>query len=143
MSDGIPTRSDAGSEAGGPGWRVEWCETFSVGIRDIDEEHRRLVVAVNELAAAVAERRGADACVDTLRQISRIARGHFAREARLMRASDCPDSGEHGRGAARLIAEVGRLEDSLRKDWAAVEVDRVRFLGEWITQHVAQTCAFR
>ena len=48
---------------------VEWSDELSVGIEEIDEQHKVLVNLVNNMHAAIVEHKGSDATKVILRQL--------------------------------------------------------------------------
>ncbi len=68
---------------------IEWNDTtYSVGVRQFDDEHKELVRLINELHAAMKSGRGRDVMGPTLNSLTRYVKLHFSREETIM--------GQHG-----------------------------------------------
>lgn len=62
-----------------------WSEDLSVGIQEIDEQHKELVPLLNRLRDAVVAHHGYAACSEILDQLAQYTRVHFIVEESLMR----------------------------------------------------------
>ena len=74
---------------------VEWSDVLSVGIEEIDAQHKVLVDLVNEMHQAIHQRRGSDAVREILAQLADYTRIHFAVEESLMRILGYPGYDDH------------------------------------------------
>lgn len=94
-------------------WSLEWNDAMSVGIREIDEDHKRFIDLVDAFNNAVAapmvfaevQRRLQDIIDDALR--------HFAHESRLLAEWRYPGAEHHARMHAQLAAEMQRVKSAL------------------------------
>jgi hemerythrin-like metal-binding protein len=64
---------------------VQWSEKFSVGVRELDEQHQQLIKLLNLLISTqgTANTRS-EAISDTLMAMTRYAQAHFKAEEKLM-----------------------------------------------------------
>ncbi|HET6720510.1 MAG TPA: bacteriohemerythrin, partial [Rhodocyclaceae bacterium] len=83
--------------------RLEWQDSFSVGIKEVDDQHRTLVELLNQLHTAIRERRGSDACRETLDRLAEYTITHFQLEERLMQASNYAGFDVHKRQHEDLL----------------------------------------
>ncbi len=60
---------------------IEWSGELSVGIEEIDEQHKVLVDLVNEMHDAIHRRRGSDVVKDVLSELAEYTKIHFAVES--------------------------------------------------------------
>ncbi len=63
---------------------VEWSDTLSIGIPEIDDQHRVLIDLLNQLHAAIREQRGRAECGEILERLIEYTRVHFATEESVM-----------------------------------------------------------
>lgn len=114
---------------------IAWREEYSVGLPDVDHEHRALIVMINELAGALGPQTPRATIVEALGEIcSRIA-AHFALEEREMRSLKYIGLGEHKRDHERLLEDIldimADVESPGGYDPALLE----RRLSDWFTEH--------
>jgi len=70
---------------------TEWSDVLSVGIDEIDSQHKALVYLVNEMHEAIHQRHGTDVTRDVLYKLADYTKIHFAVEETLMRILGYPD----------------------------------------------------
>lgn len=117
----------------------QWNDEFSVGVDDIDEQHVELVGLLNQLHAAVRERRGSDAVRSTLDELVDYTRTHFAVEERMMRESGYPDYAEHHVYHEALIDQVRALQQKLDSGEASITFELLHFLRVWLMRHICES----
>ncbi len=114
---------------------MEWKKEYSVGIREIDEQHKMITECISSIEQAVAQydRPSADAAVVRLAD---LAQAHFALEESLMRIHDYPRLEEHADAHKQFSAHLRTLQEPfLTTD---VFRDRIEFLQEWWDRHVQE-----
>lgn len=106
-------------------WKIEWTDAMSVGIPEIDEDHKRFVFLVNEFNRAILDRMGLDEIRKRLRQVTDDAVQHFAHEEKLFKQWNYPDADDHARRHAQAVATLRTLKDKfvsydLESEWIDV-----------------------
>jgi hemerythrin len=94
--------------------RLEWKDSFSVGIPAVDDDHRRMIGLLNEISAAL-EQRDYPACEDHFDRFIALAADHFQREERYLFATAYPQATEHARHHGRLLVMAGEVRERCRK----------------------------
>jgi hemerythrin len=113
---------------------MEWISAYSVGIPEIDEQHKQLFECIDRLENAKDERQRELAVYFVMDELTDYARIHFAVEEIVMRLFDYPGlkahAAEHRDFELRLKA-LGKVE--LNHD---VHAEAGSFLRGWLTQHI-------
>jgi hemerythrin len=104
-------------------WKIEWHDGLSVGIPEIDADHKRFIFLVNELNQSIAGRMDVDDIKEKLLPIVDDAMQHFAHEERLFKEWKYPDVDDHANKHAWIVK---MLQTFIRK------VDTRTFPTEWI-----------
>ncbi|MDR9435650.1 MAG: bacteriohemerythrin [Thiohalophilus sp.] len=117
---------------------VQWSDELSVGIEEIDNQHRILVDLLNELHRAIVEHRGSEAAHRILAELLEYTRIHFAVEESLMRILGYPDYEEHKHHHELLINEVQELSQKLEAGKKSVNFELLHFLKMWLTKHIME-----
>lgn len=115
---------------------VEWSDELSVGIQEIDEQHKVLVGLLNELHDAIQERHGREASAEILGRLADYTRIHFAVEESLFRIFNYPGYEEHKAEHEELIKEVTDLQAKISSGETAITFQLLHFLKAWLTQHI-------
>ncbi len=112
---------------------MEWKREYSVGIHEIDEQHKSLAECISGIEQAVAryDRQSADAAIVRLADLARV---HFTVEESLMRIHDYPRLDEHVDEHQHFSSHLKTLQERfLTPD---IFRGRVGSLQEWWYQHV-------
>lgn len=115
---------------------VQWNDTLSVGIEEIDEQHRVLVNLLNEMHEAISQQKGSSVVEEILGKLSDYARIHFAVEESLMRILNYPNYSEHKEHHDELVRQVVELQEQVRLGKTAISFQLMHFLKVWLTKHI-------
>jgi len=122
-----------------PVTKVEWTEALSVGVPELDEDHRRLFDVINRVLEA--ERRG-ESVQWVIQELTLYANEHFAREERLMAEAGYPGLDAH-REAHRAFIEwltsvkTAHGANAETRHYLAGTVRE--FLQGWLADHIMET----
>jgi hemerythrin len=71
---------------------IQWSEKFSVGVKELDEQHQQIVKMLNRLISAREHiDTHSEEISDILQEMTRYAQKHFKTEEKLLEAYDYPD----------------------------------------------------
>lgn len=115
---------------------VEWSEELSVGIQEIDEQHKILVDLLNQLYGAIITRTDSSVIGDILDELTEYTIIHFAVEESLMRILDYPDYVEHKKQHEELANQVVDLKNKFKKNEVSIGMEMLNFLRNWLTKHI-------
>jgi len=114
----------------------QWSDGFSVGVQEIDEQHKELVSLLNQLHTAIMEHHGSEASRRVLDELAEYTRTHFSVEESLMRVSNYPDFERHKQNHEDLIGQVTALQDKLDSGEARITFELLHFLKVWLINHI-------
>ncbi len=117
---------------------VEWSDSLSVGIEEIDEQHKILVNLINRMHQAIHERHGSDVVKDILAELADYTRIHFAVEESLMRILNYPGYDEHKEIHDELLGHVVELIEKVESGKTAIGFELLHFLKTWLTKHIME-----
>ena len=116
---------------------LAWRSEYSLGIPDVDHEHRELFDLINELHAQLFESGSGTTVTDFLGELFAKISSHFALEEKLMRDGQYTEFPAHKADHERLLDEIRDLMDDY-EDGAHVDLDRfARDLERWFSVHFA------
>jgi hemerythrin len=115
---------------------VEWTEDLSVGIEEIDEQHRVLVGLVNRLYQGIIHQSSTALLQEVLNELIQYTVVHFAVEESLMRIFDYPHYEEHKRAHQELTKQVIDLQMKFKAGKATISMELLTFLRKWLTNHI-------
>ena len=117
---------------------LQWSEDLSVGVVEMDRQHKRLVDLVNRLYEAMAAGRGDNIKMQILTELLTYTKVHFAAEERLMRECGYPQLTDHKCLHDQLTDKVIQLNEKVRNGQMVPSVSLGTFLKDWLVQHIIQ-----
>lgn len=119
---------------------IQWTDQMSVGLPELDDDHKMIIEAINQLDANAGDAAQKDVVRQCLMRLRRYAEFHFAREEKVMAACAFPaievQKDEH-RNFVERIQEVTQRFDAKPED--ATEVisqELLGFLRDWLNHHI-------
>ena len=117
---------------------IEWSDTYSLGIKQIDEHHRHLFTLLNTIHEVFV--RGQKVEIEqVIAELIDYATYHFAAEERLMSQYSYPRAGEHLKLHAGFIGEVKSLQQEFLDGRKALTLELIVFLKDWLLQHILKS----
>lgn len=114
---------------------LEWQDQFSVGVADLDTEHKNLVGMLNSLHDSMKAGKGRERLPQLLGEMMRYTATHFEHEEQLMAQYEYPGLGTHRQAHALLKDQIGQMQGRLdNKSLNAQEV--LSLLKEWLVNHI-------
>jgi hemerythrin-like metal-binding protein len=115
---------------------IVWDHVLSVGVDEIDEDHRRLVDLFNILNHSVTEGDAPDYLAAVLEELINCTAWHFSHEERLMLKYGYEETAEHKSEHQELIQGARELQQKILEAGKLVSDDELVFLERWLTQHI-------
>ncbi len=119
--------------------KIEWNNELSVGVQEIDDQHKELIRIANGLMNAVSK--GADKRVvnNVITKLRAYTVFHFNSEEKLMLDHRFPKRGEHEAEHNRLKTEVKQFQRTLYKKHKLTPDMLLDFLKTWLLKHILST----
>lgn len=96
-----------------PVWKLEWTDELSVGIPEVNEDHKRFIKLVNDLNNAIVGRKGVKEIRKQMQLLLEDAEQHFSHEERLFKQWNYPDADEHAEKHAELTKQLQAIMNEL------------------------------
>lgn len=117
---------------------ITWSDELSVGIEEIDEQHKILIGLLNRMHDAIHERHGSDVVEGILAELVDYTRIHFAVEESLMRILNFPGYEEHHDQHEELTQQILDLQQKLTSGKKAISFELMHFLKTWLSRHIME-----
>ncbi len=115
---------------------IVWDEILSVGVDEIDEDHRKLVNIFNILNHSVMAEESSDYLAATLAELINCTVWHFSHEERLMLKHRYEGIEEHKAEHQELIKSAKELQQEILQANKPVVEEHIEFLERWLTEHI-------
>ena len=115
---------------------VTWNESYSVGVKALDEQHKRLFVMLNQIHEAMSEGKGRVVVAQVMNDMVDYVRLHFTAEEKLLEKYSYPGLNEQKREHAAFIKKVAEMQQKMRDGNLTLSIEVSQFLRSWITDHI-------
>jgi hemerythrin-like metal-binding protein len=115
---------------------IVWDRILSVGLDEIDEDHRKLVSIFNTLNHAVSEGESPEYLAAVLEELINCTVWHFSHEERLMLKYGYDQAAEHKAEHRELIESARELRDEILQSGGVVTESHIEYLERWLTEHI-------
>jgi len=115
---------------------MEWKDRMSVGNSLIDNDHRKLVLYVNEMHDAMMAGHGKEVVGPILHKLVAYTKDHFGREEIVWRAGHYVDFARHKKQHEDLLKTVTDFQAKYTSGVMALSVDVMNFLRDWLKNHI-------
>ena len=117
---------------------IEWTEAFSVGIKQIDEQHQQLFSLINVLYDSIKRNAGEKVIGHTLKELRDYVSYHFKAEEAWMKMLHYPDFAKHLQEHVDATKQVNKFIIDYSRGSKTVPLDVLRFMSNWLQNHILQ-----
>jgi hemerythrin len=116
---------------------IEWIDSLSVGVEEIDEQHKELIGRINQLALAREEKRGSEVTAAVLAGLEAYIAEHFGLEEAYFRELEYPDAKAHVAEHEGFKRRVAEFRAAYSRNEAALDDEILGYLKSWLTRHIS------
>lgn len=117
----------------------EWSDALSVKVKEIDDQHKKLVEMLNSLHEAHVARMGKEAQREIIARMVNYARTHFDAEEEYMRKLQYPALAEHKEEHAAFAEKALELQERADNAGLIFTAEILEFLKRWLREHILGT----
>jgi hemerythrin-like metal-binding protein len=115
---------------------IVWGHVLSVGVDEIDEDHRKLVNIFNILNHAVTDGESSEYLAAVLEELVNCTVWHFSHEERLMLKYGYEGIEEHKATHRELIESAKEMQQNLLQAGKSMSDEDIEVLERWLTGHI-------
>jgi len=118
--------------------RMPWKEQYSVGVKEIDRQHRGLLDIINQINDSFEKKdkwQSTSAIIDSL---IHYAYNHFATEERYMIEAEYPELSRHIGLHLTFIRKVFLMSEKYNQKGLAMQKEILAYLTSWYSSHVLE-----
>lgn len=116
-----------------------WEDKYSVGIKEIDDQHKGLFDIINDLYEAIKLNKNKEILSDIINKLVKYTEVHFDAEELLMSLYKYPDLEEHKRLHGKFTSKVIEFRDNFNPTTLMTSLEVMEFLKQWWMHHVLDT----
>lgn len=118
--------------------QIIWQDSFSVGIPQLDDQHKKLVAMFNDLHERLKDGTSHEVIVKILYNLVQYTKTHFADEEKIMSHFNYPKLDSHRKIHEVMTSMVGHYVGQYKSGEPDIEIELLKFLYNWFTKHIAQ-----
>ncbi|MBI9084424.1 MAG: hemerythrin family protein [Desulfobacterales bacterium] len=119
--------------------RIQWTPALSVGIEEIDNQHRNLFDLINRATAMQASSGRFEAVSDLIREMIRYSDEHFKTEDAVMIGADFPLFATHRREHQKYMEKIRVFVDGIKGERQDLIEEILDFLAVWWLEHITES----
>jgi len=117
---------------------IQWKDAYSVKIEEIDEQHKKLIKLITQLADAMSVGKGRDVLGRVLTELVNYTVYHFQTEERFFRQYDYPEYEKHKQIHDALTEKAKELKTEFEQGNKLISVNVMHFLSDWLNTHILE-----
>ena len=115
---------------------IEWIDSYSVGIENLDTQHKQLVGQMNLLYDAMNAGNAKEPLGEILDTLIQYTLTHFSSEEELFAQYGYPGAKEHIAEHEYFVGEVARFKGYHKDSRLLISYEVFAFLKTWIVEHM-------
>lgn len=118
-----------------------WSDTMSVGIAEIDAQHKVLVDILNRLFLAVVQRESNEITIEILDTLVDYTKTHFGLEEKLLQDAgyDQAEFAVHQREHEAFVEKISSAASKHLVEGKSISFEIINFLKRWLQDHILVT----
>lgn len=118
---------------------LNWDDSLSVNIKEIDEQHKKLIEMLKELSDAMRVRKGKDVIGKILNGLISYTDTHFKTEEKYFKAYRYPETISHQKEHEGFVKKATDFKRDFDNGKLMITIDVLNFLSNWVTNHIKKT----
>ena len=119
--------------------RIDWNPSFSVGVKLLDEQHKRIVDTINLLISDPGATVRSEVISELLDRLTKYASDHFRTEEQLLEEYAYPDLARQKEEHKAYRIKVVTLCQATIAHENSVPADLLTFISNWWVTHILKT----
>jgi hemerythrin-like metal-binding protein len=115
---------------------LDWKEELSVGVSEMDEQHKKWIAITNELHDAMRAGKTNAVMSEILKKMSDYIAFHFSAEEILLKSKNYPDFHGHKRIHDQYAAKAREMVEQFMSGKVLMSLQVMDSLRDWLTSHI-------
>ena len=115
---------------------IEWTNDLSVNVKEIDLQHQKLVEMINDLHAAMRDRKTKDSLKKIIDDLANYTASHFLTEEKYFDQFKYDKAFMHKKEHNDFVKKVMEFKKGFDENRLLLSMDIMNFLKDWLTKHI-------
>ena len=113
-----------------------WNDSYSVGVEEVDNQHKMLIKSLNELHEAMLSHKAKDVIGGILKGLTDYVGVHFSYEENLMKKHRFPGLKDHKSSHQAFTRRVAEFQNKFEEGSLMLSMEVMNFLRYWLQDHI-------
>jgi hemerythrin len=118
---------------------MKWSDDLSVQVKEIDQQHHRLIDLINNLHEAMLAKQGKQVVSKIIDELAAYTVYHFQAEEKYMQQFKYVSYSTHKRQHEGFVQEVEKFQKEFEAGKLGLSLEIMTFLRDWVTNHIKGT----
>ncbi|MGK9367336.1 bacteriohemerythrin [Melioribacter sp. Ez-97] len=115
---------------------INWNDTYSVRVKVLDSQHKKLVDTINLLYDAMKQGKSNEVLAKIIYDLIGYTKTHFKSEEDLFEKYNYPNKLSHKKEHDDFVNSVGKFYEDFQNNRAGLSLEIMNFLTNWLTKHI-------
>lgn len=115
---------------------IKWYDSYSVGVRRLDDQHKKLIDLLNRMFDSVNDKNYGKAVQDVINEMIAYSEYHFETEEVLMEEYDYPHFAEHKIEHIDFKLKISEFMTKYENGTERLNMEILKFLKDWLINHI-------
>jgi hemerythrin len=115
---------------------LQWNESYSVKIEEMDQQHRTLLDLLNKLGDSISMRNSKDVLAEIISDLAQYTRTHFKAEEGILAKHHYPALAAQKAMHQHFIDKIAGFDKMLENNDIALGIQLIQFLTDWLIKHI-------
>lgn len=118
---------------------INWSAAYSVGIKEIDDQHQIWIGLINKLHDAMSKGEGKKVLSEILTEVVNYTKTHLSYEESLFEKYNYPDGNSHKLVHQKFTKQVLDYQKDFEDGKTVITIEVMTFLKNWLIEHITNT----
>ncbi len=118
---------------------IDWTDKMSVGVEEIDEQHKKLVGIINHLHDSLKTNSYKEELKIIFMELIDYTKYHFEAEEKIMAEAGYEDLESHKKQHQKFVNKLLRMKDRCYMGKEEISVELSSFLSSWMLGHILRS----
>jgi hemerythrin-like metal-binding protein len=118
---------------------IAWDQSYSVGVRQCDEQHQKLFSLLNGLHGAMSVGKGSSIIIPIVAELHNYTKTHFSTEEVLMQRTKYHALAAHRAEHQNFVKQVDQFQNHLENGRPVNTIEVMNFVRAWLSDHIQKS----
>lgn len=115
---------------------IQWNDSFSVNVVEIDRQHQKLVGMINDLTDAMRQGKSKDILGKIINGLIGYAVTHFRAEEKYFDQFGYPETNSHKKEHSYFTKKIAEFKAGFDAGKLGLSIEVMDFLSNWLQDHI-------